>query len=122
MLRTYLEETLIIRLDAGRPPTGTVSGTPPCTPVTMGPMGTSSGERCTNRSDPDREECDLNNIKIFRGLLALNAATGRLAPTRILDFAVSKLIEFNVHSSNNFQMLSYFSEWSLCERHKIIEH
>ena len=90
MLRTYLEETLIIRLDAGRPPTGTVSGTPPCTPVTMGPTGTSSGERCTNRSDPDREECDLNNIKIFRGLLALNAVTGRLALTRILDFVVSK--------------------------------
>ena len=112
------------RLDAEPPPTGMVSGTPPYTPVTMGPMGTSSGERCTNRSDSDsdREECDVNNKKIFRGLLALNAVTGRLALTRILDFAVSKLIEFNVHSSNNFQMLSYFSEWSLCKHHKIIEH
>ena len=115
-------KNLNTRLDAEPPPTGMVSGTPPYTPVTMGPMGTSSGERCTNRSDSDREECDLNNIKISRGLLALNAVTGRLALTRILDFAVSKLIEFNVHSSNNFQMLSYFSEWSLCKHHKIIEH
>ena len=73
------------------PPTGMASGTPPCTPATMDPMETSSEERCTNRSDSDQEDCDLCENEIFRGLLALSAVTGRLAPNRILVFAVSEI-------------------------------
>ena len=52
------KRTLPFRLDAVPPPTGMVSGTPLYTPVTMGPMETSSEEQCTNRSD--REECDVS--------------------------------------------------------------